>query len=414
MPIRGERPASSDVPIRHNAGPRRGTRALLSLVALAIAVGPLGYVTGRYWSDTTAAARLTAAERGGVGYVRPVVALLAALVDAQGAGARGTAPDAAAVRSAVDAVNRVVAGPDVPVDLPRSWSQVPDQVEAVLRANPTGQAAVTGYAAPVGLVQALLHRMGDESRIIRDPALDTYHLMDTALFRVPDVIVNAGQLSALVDAAAGRPRGQADADGRIAVARDRLSTAGAAVSSGLRMGTGTDGHDPGDLNLLRPLDEFVAAVDELTRATPTPDQAGTVDAAQARVRVAALALDAAALDKLDALLRARTDEVMGQRRTAVAAGVLGLLGTAALLLVIVLPRRRPPAARQVVEPSRPAPPDDRYGADRYGADRYGADRYGAPGIADDSRRAELVRRSDVVPAPDLANSGRGPAPRQPR
>jgi hypothetical protein len=406
MPTRGERPASSDVPIRHTAGPRRGGRVLLSLVALAMAVGPLGYVAGRYWSDSTAAVDFATAERGGVGYVRPVITLLAALVGAQDAGARGSAPDEAAVRSAIDGVNRVVAGPDVPADLRQSWSQVPDQVEAVLRTNPTGQAAVTGYAAPVGLIQALLHRMGDDSRIVRDPSLDTYHLMDTALFRVPDVIVNAGQLSALVHATAGRPRGQADADGRIAAARDRLAIAGAAVNSGLRMGTGRAGADPGDLDLLRPLDEFVAAVDELTRATPTADQARTVDAAQQRVRQAGLVLDTAALDKLDALLRARTDEVSGQRQSAVAAGALGLFGTGALLLLIVLPRRRSGALRKAAEPTRPAPPDD--------PARYDPAQYDAPVRTDDGRRAELVRRADLVPAPELAQPGRGAAPRLPR
>jgi hypothetical protein len=426
MPTRSDRPASSDPPVRHAAGPGRGGRVLLSLLALTLAVGPLGYVAARYWSGARAAASFAAAERGGIGSVRPVIALLAALVDAQDAQARGTAPDAAAVRSALDAVNRAVAGPDVPAQVRQSWSQVPEQVDAVLRANPTGQAAVTGYAAPVGLIQGLLHRMGDDSRIVRDPVLDTYHLMDTALFRVPDVIVNAGQLDALGHAASGRPHGLPDdTDARLAVARDRLASAGAAVSAGLRMGTGTASTDPGDLNLLRPLDEFVAAVDELTRAgtgTAT-DQAGAVDSAWKRVRQAALALDTAALDKLDALLRSRTDELAAQRRTALATGVLALLGTAALLFLLVLPGRRARATRTAQPaPDRLARYDPgldgagrdhagRDGAGREGAGREGAGREGAGRDGGVRLPGQGPPGADArIPLAELAHSGRAAVP----
>src|SRR6185503_13513068 len=78
-----------------------------------------------------------------------------------------------------------------------------------------------------------------------------------ALRNLPDVVVDAGQLSALGSTAdaAGRPT-----DPRFAVAQDRLTQAADDVST-----------EPGanytvDLSLLGPLDEFTAATNDLSQA----------------------------------------------------------------------------------------------------------------------------------------------------
>src|SRR5205814_1496710 len=82
----------------------------------------------------------------------------------------------------------------------------------------------------------------------RDPAPGSYQLTQVALRGLPDVIVNAGQVSAL----AALTRGS---DARLVVAQDRLTRAAGDVSTGLRAGTEPGADYVVGLNLLGPLDE---------------------------------------------------------------------------------------------------------------------------------------------------------------
>src|SRR6476659_9733819 len=81
---------------------------VVALLAVAAALLlPLGYVFSQFWSSTSGDADRAGLEHHGVTYVQPLTALLAGLVSAESATIRGTAVDAATVRSAVAAVDAV-------------------------------------------------------------------------------------------------------------------------------------------------------------------------------------------------------------------------------------------------------------------------------------------------------------------
>jgi hypothetical protein len=89
-----------------------------------------------------------------------------------------------------------------------------------------------------------------------------------------------------------------------------------------------------DMDLLVPLDGFVASVDTLAKAAsvPTSDAArADLSAAHRRAHRAAVALDAAVLAALDSVLEDRADEIAGQRRSAMLAALVAILGGVCLL-----------------------------------------------------------------------------------
>jgi len=97
---------------------------------------------------------------------------------------------------------------------------------------------------------------------------------------------------------------------------------------------------PGLLSALDRLGDSVTALVPPTADVGTVAARGAqVLAARARVRDAALALEAAGLAQLDQALNARVDSLLAQRRLVLeAAAVGGLL--AVLALVLAMPRRR--------------------------------------------------------------------------
>jgi hypothetical protein len=313
----------------------------MAVIALITALVSVGYVFWGVWSYTGDSSEFVDSERHGVTYARPLTGLLAALVDAETAAVRGKPVDAAAVRSAVDDVSRVDGQLGSALGVGQRWSKVPGQVESALNSKATGQDALNAYAAPIALTRALLKEVGDLTRVVRDPELEAFHLVDAALFRVPDVIVDAGEISSvahIVQRAADR---DGDGDPRVAVAQARLVTAADDISVGLRMGADTSAGGAIDLNLLDPLDRFAAAVDALAKTNAT--RADDVDAARVGVHKAAVGLESAVLAALDSALQARKDALGQQRTYAVVAGVLGALATVALLWLSSSGSATPPA-----------------------------------------------------------------------
>ena len=368
---------------------RRQVRAVLAVLALVVLLAPLGYLFAGQWVATGDAASTTVAERAAVAYARPVGKLLATLVDAQYAAARNAAGDGSAVRSAIDDVNALDREQGDPLDLRPRWIQLRQEIDNAVNRNPGG---AHGYAAPIALTQALLDRIADASRVTHDATAGAFQLTQVALRSLPAVLVNAGQLSALVQATA-------DArvpDAQLPVAQDRLTQAATDVGTGLRGGT-----DPGatyavDLNLLGPLDEFAAAADGLNQtanglAVPGSGARDRIDAAYTQLEAKALALESAVFDALDSQVGAHSGRATGQRRILyVLAGVTVLAAVALLWL-------------RVPRPAGPAPvgPDDAEGRHRYPAGD-GA----APEVPD------LVDARDLL-GPHLVRLGRpagGPDP----
>jgi len=327
-------------------GPRRGlpgrqARVFLTALTLLVLLVPVVYLFARTWGASGGAATDAAAERAAVAYARPATTLLAALVDAQYNAARSTGADTAGVRAAVDEVNAVDRAGNDPLQVRQRWTEVAHEVDRTLNQNPTGQDALRGYAVPIALTQALLGRIADSSRITHDPAPGSYQLSQVALRGLPDVIVNAGQVSAL--AAQARAT-----DARLVVAQDRLTRASSAVSTGLRAGTEPGADYVVGLNLLGPLDEFSAAADALNQAVTALDAPGgreRVDGANALVKTKALGLSTAVLTAFDSQLGAHAGDINGQRRLLVLTALVALLAAAGLLWLRVYPQSAPEVER---------------------------------------------------------------------
>jgi len=334
----------------------RKVRTLLGVLALAVLLAPLVYLFGRLWVATGDAADTTAAERAALAYARPVDKLLAALVETQYTAARGATANLSGVRSAVDAVNTADGRSGDPLDLRPRWIQLRQEVDNALGQNPTGADALHVYAAPISLTQALLDRIADASHVTRDPAPGAYQLTQVALRSLPDVLVNAGQVSALAVTAGAQPEGSrppAAPDTRLPVAEDRLNQAAGDVGTGLRGGT-----DPGatyavDLNLLGPLDEFAAAADGLTQAAtglavPGSGARDQIEAAYTGLESKALTLESAVFDAFDSQVAAHATRDTGQRRILLTMAVVAILATTALLLLRV-PRPAAPVPDETAE-----------------------------------------------------------------
>jgi hypothetical protein len=104
-----------------------------------------------------------------------------------------------------------------------------------------------------------------------------------------------------------------------------------------------------DLNLLRPLDEFAAAADDLSQAAAGLEVPGSgardrVDAANTLVKTKALGLETAVLDAFDTQVTAHAGDYAGQRRILVLAAVIIVLAAGALLWLRVPRPARPPRA----------------------------------------------------------------------
>jgi hypothetical protein len=321
---------------------RRNVRGFLAVLVLFVLLAPVVYLFTQLWTSTGSATATTTSERSAVAYSRPVSKLLAALVDTQYAAVRGARIDPSSIRSAIDDVNAVDHGSTDPLQIRQRWAQLPHEIDNALNQNTTGPDALRTYAAPIALTQALLNRIADSSRATTDPGPGSYQLTQVALRNLPDVVVNAGQVSALAfatdtTASSRSTRGTAAVpDPRLTIAEDRLAQAANDVSTGLRAGT-----DPGasyavDLNLLGPLDEFAAAADELSQTAaglvvPGSGARDRIDAANTLVKTKALALEGAVLSAFDAQLVSDNDGYDRQRQALLLATAIIVLAAVALL-----------------------------------------------------------------------------------
>jgi hypothetical protein len=331
-----------------------------ALVIVLLIALPMGFVFQRLWASTTDGARFQAAEREGVAWVRPLTNLLAVLVDAQVAATAGIAVDIAAVRAAVGEVSRVEQEHGDPLHIHQRWEPMPQQIDAVLTQQLSGPNATAAYAVPIKITQSLLGTIGDASMIVRDPGVDAYYLIKTSVYDVPDVIVNAGRLTATArDPAAGTgASAPLAADPRAAVALDRIVLAAEVIRIGPRSAADETSGETASSDLLKPLDAFTAATDELTEAALAlgqnqPERLADLDRARKVVHEASLALETAALDSLDALLQERLSDIAFQRSGELLAGAAIVLAGILLWLVNRSARGQGPG----VTPIQIQPPD---------------------------------------------------------
>jgi hypothetical protein len=336
----------------HAAGPRRWSARVLGRIALLLLVSALmSYGALQLWRAKTDDLTVIGAERNGVAYLRPMVRLAGELTNAQSAAVRGGRVDTAAVDAAVSAVDVVDKTLGGRLGTSQRWSELRGQISAATQARAIGEAAYRSYTAVVVLAIDLCRKAGDTSTLILDPALDSYYLMDTAMLRIPDVLVAAGRAADL--AALATDQSAESAQAQISVARYQVAAAGDAISSGLRKSI--DATDSATLGprVTGQLDAFRAAVDgfvppvTLLHTLDKADPATLANAAQ-RVRDAAQPLADSVFAELDALLRARGEALSTQRLSATATTAAALL-LVLVLLWLLLPPPRSAAPEEAVE-----------------------------------------------------------------
>ena len=310
--------------------PRPAAFATIVIVLLILLLLPIGYLFVGAWLINANHDDNATIEREGMAYARPTVDLLVALVNAESAAARGAVVDADVVHAAVDNVNKADSEFGERLRVHQRWSSLPAQIDVALGQRGTGENALHAYSAPIALTQALLARLRNTSRLVRDTTTDTANLADAGLQWVPEAMVSAGQI-----VAQSRPVSAAPAE-EIAIARDRMAKAADAVSEGLRASAEASGGEGVNIDLLKPLETFTAAVDEMAQASnvanpAAPSARGAIDTAQSNVQSASQALETSILAAFTKHLDDRISAASTKRVMILASGALALLAVVALV-----------------------------------------------------------------------------------
>jgi methyl-accepting chemotaxis protein len=198
----------------------------------------------------------------------------------------------------------------------------------------TGDAAEAerAHTALIDGIRALIVHVGDSSKLILDPDLDTYYVMDALLLKEPEIIDELGDLGGAVDAHA-----DGDLAGAVALLRYQLDGLGVDLDTAFAE-TANVNHD----DQLRPaLAPLLARAKAATTAVAGLSTPGTnVESHATAVREATdahAALWTELLEQQDTMLTARKDGDLGRRRFALTVVVLAVI--LAVLLTLWVARR---------------------------------------------------------------------------
>ncbi|HEV7656104.1 MAG TPA: hypothetical protein VGP36_15420 [Mycobacteriales bacterium] len=342
-------------------GSGRRPARIATAVAVAVAVlAPLAVLCAQVWSSASASGSFTADERRGADYLQPLTVLLAATTEAQSAAVRGRPVDAEGVRDALAAVDRADTRLGGPLGTTDRWisarATVTDRVGRTGWPQPS--VAYTQYSDLNTQLMELNRTVGDNSRLILDPAIDGYYVMNASLLRIPEILVDSGRYADLsvLTATGGTPDPAAQA--QLAAARNRIATDATDLSDGLLKAFAMTRSATLGSGLTRQLDNFRTAVDAVAPSTsllaPPPQRSPTDLAAdQDTLQRAALDLQRATLGQLDALLAIRAGDATRTKLVALVAAGIGVL--VAVGLATLVWRRFPPVAGRVSRHAQPEP-----------------------------------------------------------
>jgi hypothetical protein len=322
-------------------GSSAGWVRVVTAVLLALAViAPVAAIATWASADNGENREFVEGERRGVEYLQPLTKLLGVLIASQSAAVRGEVVETAALDAELAAVERVEARHGEALSTRSRWPTLRDSIKELgQRPGTPGAEAYQRWGQAVDLTVALIRRVGDTSRLILDPELDSYYLMDAGMIRLPEVAQAAGQLADL----AVVNRTLSSADPRASVLRDRIATNAAAVATGLGKVVDATGSGRVGSAILSPLDQFGAATDALAPSVavavmpPLPDN---LNAAAVGVRDASQRLSQTVWNELDSILADRESGYSVRRVQVYSAATLGVL-VAILVGVVVWMRRRP-------------------------------------------------------------------------
>jgi methyl-accepting chemotaxis protein len=373
---------------------RRGRQpeTVLQLGLVLVIAVLFGVATWQSWTATSPAVARATDERAGIRYLKPLTALIGELAEAQSTAVRGGDVQAAAVTSAISAVDAADRDTGSRLQVRRRWADTRKAITEVLAGQPATTGAFEQYGEVIALVRQLVRQLTDTAKLVLDPAVDTAYLANAAFVQLPNVIVGAGRAAdlAAIDAA-----GRADPMARTQIAVARYDVAVAAESVGVGLAKALDDTASTTLgsNITGQLDAFRSAVDSFIPSGTRLRGLGALDAANlartaTTVRQSARPLLETVVGELDSLLRSREDTVGWQRLRALATALLGLI------VAVVLGWRLRVAAVAPVDRAADGEPAD-------GAAR-------ASGVPRQRGRpeTELIDPSDLLAVEELMHAGR--------
>jgi hypothetical protein len=331
-------------------------RMLLPFV-LAMSVAVLFAMVWQSAGERSAFATL---ERDGVKYIQALEPLEIALTNAESAAVNGRSTPPEPLAHAIDAVAQVDNELRGQLGTQDRWAGLRTKIES-LPTGGTDAAVIAAYGGADDLLLALMDRVRNTSKLIRDPAADIYYLEDGAAQELPEGIVAAAHYTDLLVSLAGL-----SAADRAEVAVD-INSAGSDLASNahdlsddVRLAVeGTGSRNLGSA-LLNKLDRFNRSIDNLTplMAPVLAGKAG-VDAAQVvrardEMQAAGAGLSEAILAQIDNQLRSELSSLSERRLLAVGTLVLpALLALTPIGLALAARRRRDTATRGQDRPGTP-------------------------------------------------------------
>jgi hypothetical protein len=390
-------------------GPARRVAVAVGLAVVLLA--PLVFVFAQFWAAKSGELEFNRDERRGVRYLGPMTELVSVVTEQQSAMIRGQPVDGVRVQRAITGVDEADEEVGAQLRTTELWALLRQRVLDVTANDFADRAeAYTAYSEVVDLGMTLVRKVGDTSNLILDPILDAYYVMNATLLRIPELIVDSGRYAdlAYITTRSDAP-GSVATTAQLVTARNRVATAAEDLGAGLEKAFNDTSSETLGPGLLRPLDDFRTAVDDLAPTTsllaPMPSrlQASAVADQQDGVQRATMTLDAVALRELDQLLADRVAAIRLAQLTVLAALIVGVV-VAAAIVVLAAPVRRPagPAARRaprtrhgrIEQPGQPAQPAARPAQPAARPAAFGAQ----PGQADEPARVGEVLAADRAAA----------------
>jgi len=304
-------------------------------------------------------------ERDGVRYIQALVPLEIALTNAESAAVSGESAAREPLTHAIEAVASVDKELSGPLRTQDRWTELRAKIES-LPTSGTPAAVISAYGGANDLLLALMDKVRNTSKLIRDPDADTYYLEDGAAQELPEGIVAAAQYTdLLVSVAKQSAAEQAKAVVDISSAKSDLASNASDLSDDVRLAVeASDGSGLGTA-LLSKLDRFNRSIDNLVPLVATLQAGKGVDAtrvikARDEMQTAAADLSTALLSQIDVALSDRLSSLTQRRLLAIGVLVVAVLLAFAPIGLDLLARRRrsgkatPPKAPAHQAPAHPA------------------------------------------------------------
>nr|WP_315489096.1 methyl-accepting chemotaxis protein [uncultured Rhodoferax sp.] len=218
--------------------PFAGKALLICLMFLL----PLAWVGWAFYSTESSAIAFSEKELLGVQYTREVFPVISAAQqlrrDAAAAVASGSPPATMAqVRSNLEAARTKLAEVDKRLGSTLKTETAFAAVQTALSDTEKAadlQTVFVTHSKHIAALIALLQTATDNSNLTLDPDIDSYYLMDAALFRVPDILENSGKLRglgrAVIVAGSASPEQQQALNDAIPIAEYQLATMTASMA----------------------------------------------------------------------------------------------------------------------------------------------------------------------------------------